>query len=556
MRTVILFISIITLSAVALSMAFGSGGPAPEPQSPDSPVYHIVHPFPPDQNDPAVPDTPSIGAFERYSVSDVDPEESKSTPYKKYYPKVPPDPPGRDPYFHHQSIQQAINYAVNGDVVIVTPGVYRENIDFIGKAITVKSLMGPEVTLINGKDFKSVVTFQQGETVYSKLEGFTIYNGAGTYLMAGLCRGGGVLCMNGSSPDITGNIIEHNRARGKLGAGGGIAVLDSSHPMIRDNLIRYNKAGYGGGLYLEGHSAPWIQRNNIVANSANAYGGGLSCFDCGIAFFIASPILTENAFHCNTASVSGGGIHGRLSRMTIVNNSLFMNKANVNGGGMSFQNSSDIEIANTIIWGNDAPFGPQLALKSSAAMAIDFSDVEEGLAKVDLSPNAKIDWGVRMLDVDPIFIDLGECDLHVSAGSPCRDMGNPDECLSITDWEGDRRIVNGKPDMGADEQWVHLYCQDDHAMSGDPLCTRVVGPAHAPAILWVSMEVLSSPTKTPYGMWYLDGILVTIDLGKLSAKGAGGLDTHVPAGLPDPVVLYLQALVDSELTNMLRILLR
>lgn len=38
------------------------------------------------------------------------------------------------------SIQAAINAAVNGDEIIVAPGRYLENINFLGKAITVRSI--------------------------------------------------------------------------------------------------------------------------------------------------------------------------------------------------------------------------------------------------------------------------------------------------------------------------------------------------------------------------------------------------------------------------------
>ena len=41
------------------------------------------------------------------------------------------------------TIQAAINAAVNGDTVQVSPGIYHENINFMGKAITVTSTTGP-----------------------------------------------------------------------------------------------------------------------------------------------------------------------------------------------------------------------------------------------------------------------------------------------------------------------------------------------------------------------------------------------------------------------------
>ena len=50
----------------------------------------------------------------------------------------------------HESIQDAINVSSNGDTIIVRPGTYVENIDFVGKAIHLRSEMGPEVTVVDG----------------------------------------------------------------------------------------------------------------------------------------------------------------------------------------------------------------------------------------------------------------------------------------------------------------------------------------------------------------------------------------------------------------------
>jgi hypothetical protein len=84
------------------------------------------------------------------------------------------------------TIQAGINAAVNGDTVLVAPGTYLENINFLGKAITVASAKGPRVTIIDGNKKDSVVIFDHKETTTSVLSGFTIQNGYATTYLGGL----------------------------------------------------------------------------------------------------------------------------------------------------------------------------------------------------------------------------------------------------------------------------------------------------------------------------------------------------------------------------------
>ena len=123
MRTIIMLITLMAVPAVALSMPLDSSGPLPGPQEKDSPAYHIVSPSPPGQHEgivtvtdivknyppvrPHKPDVPSTGTVEEFSFSDLEPEDPSAGPFKKYYPKIPPDYSAREPFFHHQSIQQA-----------------------------------------------------------------------------------------------------------------------------------------------------------------------------------------------------------------------------------------------------------------------------------------------------------------------------------------------------------------------------------------------------------------------------------------------------------------
>jgi len=78
------------------------------------------------------------------------------------------------------TIQHAIDFASTGDVIIVRQGTYVENIDFLGKAITVKSEKGPALTIIDGGSpidpaSCSVACFRNKEGLDSVLDGFTLF---------------------------------------------------------------------------------------------------------------------------------------------------------------------------------------------------------------------------------------------------------------------------------------------------------------------------------------------------------------------------------------------
>ena len=54
------------------------------------------------------------------------------------------------------TIQAGINAAVNGDEVVVAPGTYFETIDFLGKAITVRSSGGAFEETTDGMEVGNV----------------------------------------------------------------------------------------------------------------------------------------------------------------------------------------------------------------------------------------------------------------------------------------------------------------------------------------------------------------------------------------------------------------
>jgi hypothetical protein len=103
------------------------------------------------------------------------------------------------------------------------------------------------VKIVDGNHNESVVLFRNEETLSSIFDGFTVTNGKGGGSFPNY-TGGGISCINNSSPSITNNIIYGNTTN----CGGGILCYNSS-PIIEKNIIDNNNAsgidGDGGGGY-------------------------------------------------------------------------------------------------------------------------------------------------------------------------------------------------------------------------------------------------------------------------------------------------------------------
>ena len=78
---------------------------------------------------------------------------------------------------NYEKIQFAIDDANPDDPIRVMPGLYREAIDFKGKALRLFSSDGPEATTIDGTGSYHVVTCAGGEGPGTVLDGFTITGG-------------------------------------------------------------------------------------------------------------------------------------------------------------------------------------------------------------------------------------------------------------------------------------------------------------------------------------------------------------------------------------------
>jgi Right handed beta helix region len=226
------------------------------------------------------------------------------------------------------TIQAGIDEALNGDEVVVAPGEYFENINLMGKAITLRSTNPTDPgtilnTIINGGAVGTVVTCDSGEGPDTVISGFLITNGLASSF------GGGML-NDGASPTIS-----HCSFTGNAGIqgsrGGGMANLGGANPIVRDCVFSANTADFGGGMYNES-SSPTVTRCVFNENDATAVnilsGGGLFSIDS------SSLTVTHSSFVGNSAQGGGGGMCVFNSRTTVADCTFAGNSSGVAGIGL------------------------------------------------------------------------------------------------------------------------------------------------------------------------------------------------------------------------------
>ena len=264
----------------------------------------------------------------------------------------------------YPTIQEAIDAANDGDVIVIQVGVYRENIDFKGKNITLRStdpddpaIVGE--TIIDGGGSGIVVSFRSGEGEGAVLSGLTI------------TRGSGIVISGFSSPIVEKCIIEDNTAE----YGAGIYIVNSS-PTIRDNMIIGNSGSLGGGIFVE-ESSPLIERNTITENRANMGSGIAIVYD-------SAPTVRENMITDNFAANIGGGLLVAVGSTPLIESNVITdNYAERNGGGLYIDESEPVLKGNTIAQNRAANGGGIFIVNSmNIALQINANNIESNLASI------------------------------------------------------------------------------------------------------------------------------------------------------------------------------
>ncbi len=347
------------------------------------------------------------------------------------------------------TIQQCLCLGRSGDEIVVATGLYRENLQFCGPDVILRSSEPQRAdvvaaTILDGNGVGQdvlplaegcrgpTVSFVGWENEACVLAGFTIRNGRSA-------GGGGI---RGGTPayhtraTIRGNVVTKNSAPATYGYGGGLVFCDGS---VRNNTITENRAERHGGL---SDCCGTIQGNIVSQNWAWDTGGGLAR---------CHGVIRNNLIVGNSAGGYGGGLYECSG--TIENNTVCGNKGH-QGGGLNWCEGT---IRNSIVWGNSTP---QLGYRCDAT----YCCVQGGVV------------GQGNISANPLFADpdgpdnkpetYNDNDYRLQAGSPCIDAGlNQDWMWSAVDLAGNPRITNGTVDIGAYEflraPWVTITQEED-----------------------------------------------------------------------------------------------
>ena len=331
----------------------------------------------------------------------------------------------------YSNIQAAIEACDNLDTVVVAPGIYygqgNRNINMRGKSITVRGTdpgnsAVVDATIIDCEGKGCGFIFYMGENSSSMVAGLTITNG---YAFLG----GAIYCYNNSSPSITKCTFIKNSAI----FGGAIACTNSrSYPNITNCDITENEALIGGGAIYCNGASPKIA-NCVISGNFAPDGGAIYSHNTG------KPVIVNCTIGGNAASKSAGALY--------------------------CFNSSNLNIENSILWGDTAPYAKEILVGNGGAVTtiqISYCDIQNRNESVVSKSGCIIEWGQGNIADDPNFANTGYVrsiktrvggDYHLLKGSSCIDAGNPSFVAGAdeTDIDGKPRISGPRIDIGAYE---------------------------------------------------------------------------------------------------------
>lgn len=321
------------------------------------------------------------------------------------------------------------------DTILVADGVYtgdgNRDINFGGRAVVLKSLSGPELTIIDCEGDSTNphrgFIFNTGEDFMTVVQGFTIRNGYMYIDDTTITYGGGMLC-DSASPTVVDCIIEDSWAM----MGGGISCDDAS-PSLVNCVIKTNYAYlWGGGMHCN-QSSPVLSGCLFYCDTSRHSGGAIYMQDNSF------PSLADCRFETNFSWGGSGGIYCVIECSPIFENCVFISNTGFNSNDLTLYRSCSPTLTNCTFFGggiycgrSSSPalqnciiaFSPGQAVK---CLQYTGEPCYPTLACCDVYGNIGGDWidciagqdnDNNNISADPLFCDTAAGDYHIDEISP------------------------------------------------------------------------------------------------------------------------------------------
>ncbi len=379
------------------------------------------------------------------------------------------------------NIQDAVDAASAGDTILVTNGIYQTggrvvygattNRVAVNKPVTVQSVNGPAVTIIQGHQvFGYICGDSAVRCVYltnnTVLIGFTLSGGATRNSGdTGKEQSGGSIWCEDSSATVSNCIINGNYA---YIDGGGII-----NGTINNSTIIGNAASKKGNYYGTGGGAKGSILNNCVITGNNAFtGGGVSggtLYQCIINNNSVTAIITFqnpydyyftyggglyqcSATQCkifnNSAMGYGGGFYAYDSSSTL-NNCLVVGNSAIEGGGAEGGILNNCTLVSNS--GGSRGAGAMFTTLNNCIAYYNSSADCYGSALNYCCTRLLPTNGVGNFTNAPVFVNQVAGNYRLQSNSPCINAGNNAYVVSSTDLDGRPRIAGGTVDTGTYE---------------------------------------------------------------------------------------------------------
>jgi len=237
-----------------------------------------------------------------------------------------------DPF---SSIQYAIDQprTLDGDALLILPGCYLETVDLRGKTLTLEGSAGADHTAVDGGGLQTVFRILAGEA--PEFRGLTIKNGGGTEL-AGVMRGGGVLCLGSSATFRDCKFVDNDLPHSFPTPRGGGIYADGSHLVLEDCELSGHENGEA--IYATGSTVELA--GSSIHHNTN-FGGGVEPLQAsGITLVVCESTLIGCDVSSNGNRVlgvpdQGGGIVARGGTLRLEDSLVADNSGEFRGGGIA-----------------------------------------------------------------------------------------------------------------------------------------------------------------------------------------------------------------------------